>query len=90
MSLNRLFEKQKHTVFYCQFMVHKASEVGFRPSKAFNGQVHLSLILWTVRNGMHWEQSTSPFYERKKISAMQSDLTYKECISDMEQRLLPS
>lgn len=90
MSLNRLFEKQKHTVFYCQFMVHKASEVGFRPPKAFNGQVHLSLILRTVRNGMCWERPTSPLYERREISAMQSDLTYKECISNREQRWLPS
>lgn len=66
MSLNRLFEKQKRTVFYCQFMAHKASEAGFLPSKAFNGQVRVSLVLWTVRNGMHRAQSTSPFYEGKR------------------------
>lgn len=56
-------------------MVRKASEVGFLPSKGFNGQVHLSFILQTVRNGMHWERSTFPFSERKKISVMQNDLT---------------
>ena len=49
MSLNRLFEKQKHTVFYCPFMVRVAPGVGFRPSKAFNGQVHVSLALRTER-----------------------------------------
>lgn len=68
-------------------MVHKVSEVGFRPSKAFNGQVHLSLILQAVGKGMHGEPA-SPVYERRKIE-MQSDLTCKECASDMEQRWLP-
>lgn len=39
---NRLSEKQKHTVFYCPFTAHKAPGVGFCPSEAFHGQVHIS------------------------------------------------
>lgn len=36
------------------------------------------------------QQTFSPFYEKRKISGIQSDLTHMECINDREQRWLPS